>query len=69
MARPGQRERINKRMERIKLQFQSLADGGRDEVVRDGDCRLLGNERLGVFLGHVDTFAGSPSHRVGGEDR
>jgi hypothetical protein len=56
-------------MERSKLQLQSLADGGRDEVVRDGDGQLLGNERRGVFLGHIDAFAGSPSPRLGRVER
>jgi hypothetical protein len=63
MGRRGHRERINKRMDRSKRQFQSLADGGRDEVVRDEDGQLLGNERLGVFLGHVDAFAGGMFNR------
>jgi hypothetical protein len=43
MGPRGHRERINKRMERSKLQFQSLADGVRDEVVRDGDGIALGS--------------------------
>jgi hypothetical protein len=55
-------------MERSKLQFQGLADGGRDELVRDGDGQLLGDEGLGVFLGYVEGFTGSPSPRLGGED-
>ena len=66
MGRRGHRERINKRMDRSKRQFQSLADGGRDEVVRDEDGQLLGNERLGVFLGNVDAFTASPSPMLGG---
>jgi hypothetical protein len=52
-------------MDRSKLQSQSLADGGRDEVVRDGDGQSLGNERLGGFLGNVDAIAGSPSPSMG----
>ena len=47
--------------------MRGFADGGRDEVVRDGDGELLGNKRLGVFLGHVDAFAGGFAEKRLGE--
>jgi hypothetical protein len=47
--------------------FQGLEGGGREEVVRDGNGKLLGDERLGVILGHVDALAGRSAEKRLGE--